>query len=257
MPNETRILVIDDDEIVLVAIADLLENVGFMVFTQASPIGATQTIARDRIDLVVIDLNMPVMKGDTVIRLLRTWDRMRDLPVVVISGADESTLGAIKQALPDVLIVRKLEMARDLVPTVHEAMVRRAAPGPRSTASEVPSSGSDLAHQFVTELARFLPRVRALTSREAKEDIHERLSVIRLLDKNRERAQLLGLVSLGSVIEHASRALMGMRSSGAAGESSARVFVAAIDSLERLQRIDASRIPEEMEHALQRLGRLS
>lgn len=255
MPNETRILVIDDDEIVLVAIADLLENVGFMVFTQASPIGATQTIARDRIDLVVIDLNMPVMKGDTVIRLLRTWDRMRDLPVVVISGADEATLNEIKQALPDVQIVRKLEMARDLVPTVHEALVRRASPGPR-TVSEVPSSGSDLAHQFVTELSRFLPRVRALTSREANDDIHERLSVIRMLDKNRERAQLLGLVSLGSVIEHASRALMGMRSSGAAGDSSARVFSAAVDSLERLQRIDASRIGEEMEHALQRLGRM-
>jgi CheY-like chemotaxis protein len=38
----TRVLVIDDDEIVLQAIRDVLESAGYQVHCLVSPIGATQ-----------------------------------------------------------------------------------------------------------------------------------------------------------------------------------------------------------------------
>ncbi|MEY4508377.1 MAG: hypothetical protein RLZZ450_499, partial [Pseudomonadota bacterium] len=95
-----RILVIDDDEIARQAISDLLHNDGYAVHPLASPIGATQVIATQGIAAAVIDLNMPIMSGDRFIALIRTWDRIRDLPVVLISGEASETVQEAAMQLP-------------------------------------------------------------------------------------------------------------------------------------------------------------
>jgi CheY-like chemotaxis protein len=118
------VLVIDDDEIVLQAIRDLLTTAGYNVSCLVSPIGATQVIMSQHIEAVVVDLNMPVMRGDRFVSLLRSWDKIRDLPTVLISGASSTTLEEAVRQLPGVGMVTKDTMQRTL-PEILERMLAR------------------------------------------------------------------------------------------------------------------------------------
>ena len=122
-PDKTgRILVIDDDEIALQAMSDLLEGAGYTVHSLVSPIGATQVIAAHGIAAAVIDLNMPVMRGDRFISLVRSWDRIRDLPIVLVSGEAPEVIKNAVAHLSGVAVVTKAHMAKLLVPTLERIL---------------------------------------------------------------------------------------------------------------------------------------
>lgn len=117
-----RVLVIDDDEIVLQAVADLLDRSGFQVYSMPSPIGATQAIVKNHIQAVVLDLNMPVMQGDRFVKLIRGWDRIRDLPVILLSGAPEDTLREVGRRFTGLQVISKDNMLSDLPRAVATAV---------------------------------------------------------------------------------------------------------------------------------------
>jgi CheY-like chemotaxis protein len=124
-PARTRILVIDDDELALQAISDVLEAAGYDVHSMVSPIGATQIIVSQGIEAAVIDLNMPVMRGDRFISLLRSWDKLRDLPTVLISGDSQRALDDISATLSGVAVVTKRRLQHSLVPTLARILPQR------------------------------------------------------------------------------------------------------------------------------------
>jgi two-component system, chemotaxis family, chemotaxis protein CheY len=126
-----RVLVIDDDEIVLESIRELLKGAGYHVHCLASPIGATQVIMSQSIQVVVVDLNMPVMQGDRFISLLRSWDKVRDIPIILLSGANSDTLQAVAKDLPGVATVSKTTMHRSLPEMLQRVFARtRSVPVP-------------------------------------------------------------------------------------------------------------------------------
>jgi CheY-like chemotaxis protein len=193
-----RVVVIDDDEIVLVAISDLLEGAGCEVFTMTSPIGATQVILREAIEAVIIDINLPVMQGDNVIRLFRSWDKLRDLPIVVVSGAVDEKLAAIQRELPGIKVVRKTEMQQRLVPAVLEVLAGAPRPGrpvnpPANTRAPDTKPANLLARRIGAELGETMGLARQVWD-EVRKGHFERIApltdnIVRL----RGQAQLLGL----------------------------------------------------------------
>ena len=122
--SSARVLVIDDDDIVLESIRTLLSAAGYEVHCLASPIGATQFIVTRQIQAVVVDLNMPVMQGDRFISLLRSWDKIRSIPTILLSGAAPETLHAVAGKLPGVLAVSKDSMHRTLPETLGRILSR-------------------------------------------------------------------------------------------------------------------------------------
>lgn len=75
-----------------------LDGAGFNVFSLASPIGATRAIVEQSIDVVVIDVQMPSIRGDRLAALFRGNPRFTRLGVVLVSGGDESELKQLGQA---------------------------------------------------------------------------------------------------------------------------------------------------------------
>lgn len=132
-PAAARVLVIDDDEIVLEAIKALLVGAGYHVTCLVSPIGATQVIMTQQIQVVVVDLNMPVMQGDRFISLLRSWDKIRELPTILLSSASPATLTAVAQELPGVVTVSKNVMHRALPETLQRVLGRARGPAAGSS----------------------------------------------------------------------------------------------------------------------------
>jgi len=65
-----KVLVIDDDSTVLEVVGGTLENMGHEAATRESAVGASAWILEERPDLVLVDLNMPVLPGEEWLSLI-------------------------------------------------------------------------------------------------------------------------------------------------------------------------------------------
>ncbi|MFI6071580.1 response regulator [Actinoplanes sp. NPDC051343] len=96
----TRILVVDDDPQILRALRINLRARAYEVDVADDGQTALRTAAAHPPDLVVLDLGLPDMDGNDVIRGLRGWSTV---PIIVLSGRAEGTdkVGALDAGADD------------------------------------------------------------------------------------------------------------------------------------------------------------
>lgn len=88
MPNSgAKILVIDDEAALLHSLTAYLEDSGFVVFSAENGKTGLESFEKDKPDLVLTDLHMPVLGGLEVLSTITKGTT--DTPVIVISGAGE------------------------------------------------------------------------------------------------------------------------------------------------------------------------
>jgi DNA-binding response OmpR family regulator len=122
-----------------VAILDYLESTlsmdGHLIFRHTSGTSLLDAVfapsssseSRARYDLLILDLLLPgnLSGVDVFLRIRRTFDAV-DLPIIVITAVDESTLEQFRHILPDdVPIIRKPFSPRMLRRTVSQALYSR------------------------------------------------------------------------------------------------------------------------------------
>lgn len=88
-PLET-ILVVDDTPANLKLLATLLQQNGFKVRVALSGALALRSIEKSPPDLVLLDARMPQMDGYAVCRQLKSMEGIRDIPVIFISGLQDT-----------------------------------------------------------------------------------------------------------------------------------------------------------------------
>lgn len=89
-PQAPCILVVEDEGISRELIKNFLEAQGFRVCLAAHGREGLDCLDSERIDLVLLDLQMPVMNGPDFLQALRTTNE--DLPVVILTGYPDSDL---------------------------------------------------------------------------------------------------------------------------------------------------------------------
>ena len=82
-----HVLVVDDDDDLRETLAALLAEEGYEVSRAANGVEALAAIDRDRPDVVLLDLMMPVLDGWQTLKILQRSPEHSKLPVVVLSGA--------------------------------------------------------------------------------------------------------------------------------------------------------------------------
>ncbi|HEX7481714.1 MAG TPA: response regulator [Polyangiales bacterium] len=123
----SEVLVIDDSDLARDSIKRMLEAAGFSVVTAPSAIGASAMILHERVRVVVVDLHMPAMLGSSLVGVLRKHPRLRELAIVLISGAPVDQLVTAAGAAGANAAISKLEMASTLVPAVRRLLRRPKA----------------------------------------------------------------------------------------------------------------------------------
>jgi two-component system chemotaxis response regulator CheY len=68
---------------------------------------ALEVLKSNTIDLVVADLNMPIMDGRTLIRFMRSSPRLNEIPVLVVSSLVNEATEAELHAMGATLVLRK------------------------------------------------------------------------------------------------------------------------------------------------------
>lgn len=84
--KDKRILIVDDYSSVRTLLRIVLEDAGYRTIEAADGVGAVQAIEEHHPDLVVLDLMMPQVDGESVIRLLRDRSDTESLPIIVLTA---------------------------------------------------------------------------------------------------------------------------------------------------------------------------
>jgi DNA-binding response OmpR family regulator len=90
-----KVLVVDDDPIVLQAVGDCLTAAGFEVISRSQALGTSQWIAQHDIDIILLDLMMPAMSGVDLATFLKKRGLTRRLSVILHSSKRAVELGPL------------------------------------------------------------------------------------------------------------------------------------------------------------------
>jgi CheY-like chemotaxis protein len=82
----SKLLIVDDEVAILEALTDILSVEGYEVTTAANGAEGLDHVRKDRPDLILLDLMMPVMDGQEMLRRLKEDPELRATPVVVMSA---------------------------------------------------------------------------------------------------------------------------------------------------------------------------
>ena len=85
---KTRILVVDDEPVIIKFLRANLESNGYNVLAAVDGAEALQTFEMELPDLVILDIMMPKMDGFEVCRRLREWSQ---IPVIMLSARGQVT----------------------------------------------------------------------------------------------------------------------------------------------------------------------
>ena len=125
---EEKILMVDDSAEVLLQTQELLTQVGYNVTTCASGEEALEFLEKERVDLVLLDINMPNLNGYEVCLRIRQRYALDDLPIIFLTTREDSdsiTKGfhagasdfVTKTSITDILLARvnvHIRLARTL-----------------------------------------------------------------------------------------------------------------------------------------------
>ena len=99
-----KILVIDDEELIIKTLSKLLEKNGYEVFIAKNGEDAVVMTEEEKFDLLIVDIRMPGLNGvETIERIYKMLNTRKQakMPVIFISGyADEQIEKQIKKIAP-------------------------------------------------------------------------------------------------------------------------------------------------------------
>jgi two-component system alkaline phosphatase synthesis response regulator PhoP len=81
-----RILVVDDDEMVLMALNELLKPEGYEVHTFSRGEEALKSLDQEVYDLLMLDIIMPEMDGIELCKQIRKREDYREKPIVFLTA---------------------------------------------------------------------------------------------------------------------------------------------------------------------------
>src|SRR5512138_2654767 len=98
-----RVLVVDDEPVLLKALESLLEKRGCQVTALDSPIVATQKLAQEDFDVALLDVKMPELSGLELLTAVK--HRRPEVEVIMMTGhaTVETALSAVKAGAYDYL----------------------------------------------------------------------------------------------------------------------------------------------------------
>ena len=86
-----KILVVDDEEMTLFALAHKLREKKYEVITSSDGVEALRIIADEKIDLIISDIMMPCISGFTLLTMLKHF-YFSKIPLILMSGYKEKSI---------------------------------------------------------------------------------------------------------------------------------------------------------------------
>ncbi|KQS41215.1 response regulator [Pedobacter sp. Leaf194] len=82
-----KIIICDDDAGIVDVLELMLEDTGHIVIPELKSLNVKALIENKEPDLLILDLWMPVISGDQILKMIRSNPKTMNLPVIVMSAS--------------------------------------------------------------------------------------------------------------------------------------------------------------------------
>jgi CheY-like chemotaxis protein len=83
-------MVVDDDPVICETIRERLGHYGWSITTAAHGAAALDLATKDKPDVILLDIRMPVMDGHTTLDRIRQDAALHDVPVIIVTASDHA-----------------------------------------------------------------------------------------------------------------------------------------------------------------------
>jgi len=138
-----KILCVDDDPLIRQMLGDILRFHGYAVETASDGETGLEAAARERPDLILLDVMMPGIDGFEVCRLLKADAAMKAIPVIFLTAMNDPTLNAKAFEAGAVLAMQKTADTKAVTRTIEAALALRGRPAAAADAAKSPTKGRE------------------------------------------------------------------------------------------------------------------
>ena len=126
MQRQPKIMLIEDDERLARVLEDAIRQKNWTVRTLNNGFQIVTEVGRFEPDLLLLDINMPGLRGDAAARLLTQVSRkagVRETPIMVLSALDDHRLQTITENIGAIGYIQKAHSIDTVVGQIRDALV--------------------------------------------------------------------------------------------------------------------------------------
>jgi len=87
-----KILVVDDEPDILKIVTFRLEKTGYEVKTASNGREAFDLMQKEKPDLLLLDLRLPVMSGYEVCKQMKSDENLKDVPIILLTASSSASI---------------------------------------------------------------------------------------------------------------------------------------------------------------------
>jgi CheY-like chemotaxis protein len=87
-----KILIADDDKLSIELLSEYLKESGHTIIKTFDGEEMIKTALNEKPDLILTDIHMPKMKGDTTIAMMENYPELQNVPVIVVTATPENEI---------------------------------------------------------------------------------------------------------------------------------------------------------------------
>jgi Response regulator containing CheY-like receiver, AAA-type ATPase, and DNA-binding domains len=115
MKMSKKIMIIEDDQSFHDLYTELLEGTDYKITCTYDGEDAMEKLEEDKPDLIILDMLLDLMAGDTFFRLIRNMPEYVDIPIIVVSGYPEQASVILKDLDKSLTFLNKTEVCEKLI----------------------------------------------------------------------------------------------------------------------------------------------
>lgn len=122
--SNNKILVIDDSKVIRMRVKDMLPEGNFEVIEAKDGLEGFRLIREENPNLIMLDFLLPKMSGWEVYQEIQKQQRLRSIPLVLMSGRKEEVTDKLTEPFEYFAFVEKPFDREQLVDAIREAMMK-------------------------------------------------------------------------------------------------------------------------------------
>ncbi len=110
-----RIMIVEDDQSFHDLYTELLKDTDYKITCTYDGDEAMGKLEEDKPDLIILDMLLDLMAGDTFFRLIRNIPEYADIPIIVVSGYPEQAYVILKDMDKNLTFLKKTDVCERLI----------------------------------------------------------------------------------------------------------------------------------------------
>jgi len=113
------IMIVEDDQIFHDIYAEMLEDTDYRLIHAYDGDEALSKLEQEKPDLIILDIVMDMVTGDTFLLYLKSMPECADIPVIIISSQSKRDYKSLKDVDPNIIFLDKIVTKEKLIEEIN------------------------------------------------------------------------------------------------------------------------------------------